>query len=310
MGRITRRVLTVIIVFVSLLFMAGCGAEEFRDVLKQLVEYHKWKDQEILFVRGSSDNKEINEIYIMDVYGNNQRKLTQNSVEDKDPAWSADRTMIVYATDNDPFDLAVMTPEGSFTGYLTSGVNEDFQPSWSPVAAQVAYTHYQNPNNQVYVKDANLSAPHTNLSDGQNDAFPDWSPDGSQIVFMSQRSGGDWDIYVMDASDGSIVRVLTDNSSDDRNPSWSPDGTQILYHSNEDGDYEIYVINADGTGNKKNLTNNTVFSDQSPDWSPDGEKILFQSDRDGNWEIYMMNPDGSEQIRLTDNEADDLSPCW
>lgn len=318
MGRINRRVLTVVIIIIQILMLVGCGAAEFRDTLKQLVEYSSWEDQEILFVRGTIDgDKSVNEIYIMDVYGNNQRKLTQNSVEDKDPGWSADRTMIVYATlYGSDFDLAVMTPEGSFSTYLTDdgGDGHDFQPSWSPDGSQVAYTHYLFPDNQVYIKDANLAASATNLSDllipkGENDAFPDWSPDGTKIVFMSQRTG-DFDIYIMDTITGSDLLTLTANGSDDRNPSWSPDGERILYHSNEDGDYEIYVVNADGTGNKQNLTNNTVYSEKSPDWSPDGKKILFQSDRDENWEIYMMNPDGSEQIRLTYNDADDLSPCW
>ena len=47
-------------------------------------------------------------------------------------------------------------------------------------------------------------------------------------------------------------------------------------------------------------------------WSkaPDTAKIVFTSARDGNREIYLMNPDGSQQIRLTDNPADDLYPAW
>ena len=44
--------------------------------------------------------------------------------------------------------------------------------------------------------------------------------------------------------------------------------------------------------------------------APTTPKILFTSARDGNREIYLMNPDGSQQIRLTDNPADDLYPAW
>jgi TolB protein len=39
-------------------------------------------------------------------------------------------------------------------------------------------------------------------------------------------------------------------------------------------------------------------------------KIAFMSDRDGNGEIYIMNIDGSEQVRLTNNRADDISPSF
>ena len=44
--------------------------------------------------------------------------------------------------------------------------------------------------------------------------------------------------------------------------------------------------------------------------APTTAKIAFASNRDGNWEIYLMNPDGSQQKRLTQNSARDLSPVW
>ena len=44
--------------------------------------------------------------------------------------------------------------------------------------------------------------------------------------------------------------------------------------------------------------------------APDTAKIAFVSNRDGNREIYIMNPDGTEQVRLTQNFAVDLSPTW
>ena len=44
--------------------------------------------------------------------------------------------------------------------------------------------------------------------------------------------------------------------------------------------------------------------------APKTAKIAFASNRDGNWEIYLMNPDGSQQERLTQNSARDLSPVW
>ena len=76
-----------------------------------------------------------------------------------------------------------------------------------------------------------------------NDLLPDWSPDGTQIAFMSDRDG-DWDIFVMDA-DGSNLRRLTNNSGNDLFPNWSPDGRKIVFESDRDGDWDnqdIYVM--------------------------------------------------------------------
>jgi len=56
------------------------------------------------------------------------------------------------------------------------------------------------------------------------DVYPEWSPDGSEIVFASRRDDdGDLEIYVMNM-DGTGVTQLTFNTSNDSHPSWSPMG--------------------------------------------------------------------------------------
>ena len=77
------------------------------------------------------------------------------------------------------------------------------------------------------------------------DAEPDWSPDGSRIAFVSNRSmdereGGNY-ILIMDA-DGSNVHPLT-FEDDSAAPDWSHDGSQITYSHHGD----IYIIPADGS---------------------------------------------------------------
>ena len=144
------------------------------------------------------------------------------------------------------------------------------------------------------------------LSNNEN---PAWSPDGSKIVFMSDRDGN-FEIYSMNA-DGSGQTRLTNNTSADEFPAWSADGTKIVFTSNRDGNvgnFEIYSMNADGSGQTR-LTNNPA-SDFAPAWSPDGTKIAFNSTREGNDEIYTMNSDGSNPVRLTNNPPSDTDPNW
>jgi Tol biopolymer transport system component len=145
------------------------------------------------------------------------------------------------------------------------------------------------------------------LSNNQN---PAWSPDGSKIVFMSDRDFPNErrnEIYSMNADGGAQTR-LTNNTSTDEFPAWSPDGTKIVFTSNRDGNFEIYSMNADGSGQTR-LTNNPA-SDFAPAWSPDGTKIAFDSTRDGKDEIYTMNSDGSNPVRLTNTPTSDTDPNW
>ena len=56
-----------------------------------------------------------------------------------------------------------------------------------------------------------------------------WSPDGSQIAFVSNMDGGDLDLYVMD-SNGENIKQVTNMLGDEHAPSWSPDGQAIAFN--------------------------------------------------------------------------------
>jgi len=160
-----------------------------------------------------------------------------------------------------------------------------------------------------------------------DDFGPILSPDGTRITYMTfgeQTSNpeGDWEVYVMNASDGKGKRNLTDNGADiyDFSPLFSPGGRRIAYvsygkqDSNQEGDYEIYRMGAlDGTG-QTNLSNNGagVFDHFLSGFSSDGSRIFYQSNGvqysnpQGDNEIYRLNTsDGKGQKNLTDNDAYD-----
>jgi TolB protein len=138
-----------------------------------------------------------------------------------------------------------------------------------------------------------------------NNLFPEWSPNGRQIAFDSNRSGAS-QVYVVNA-DGTELRQLTTEGG--ARPAWSPDGRQIAFiNAGVGGAGDIYVINADGT-ELVNLTN-TATNEGDPAWSPDGRHIAFNSNREGNAEIYVMNADGSDPVRLTFASGADLGADW
>lgn len=161
---------------------------------------------------------------------------------------------------------------------------------------------------EIYVMDADGSEQIRLTQSAGFDFQASWSPDGTKIVFESERDGNR-EIYVMNA-DGSEQINLTQNPNGDSGAAWSPDGKKIAFFSTRDGDTGIFVMDADGSGQ----TRLTTGEDFYPDWSPDGEKILFETARDIatlGYEIYVMNADGSGQTNLTNNPAFlDIRPSW
>lgn len=171
----------------------------------------------------------------------------------------------------------------------------------------IARTVGSNLNEDIFIIAADGSN-ERNLTDNPetDDDAPDWSADGQQLVFVSDRDGNK-EIYIMGVF-GAALQRLTVNTIEDNVPAWSPDGSQIAFASMLDGDWDIYVIAVDG-GNLRQLTANSAL-DYAPVWSPDGSQIAFYSDRDSNREIYLMNSDGRNPIRLTNNTGVDAFPEW
>ena len=147
-----------------------------------------------------------------------------------------------------------------------------------------------------------------NLTEHEGGDFnPDWSPDGSRLLFTSYRGTADTDVYAMDA-DGSDQTALTADASFDVDPAWSPDGSRIAFVSGRSGTGQIYVMNADGSDPTRLTTRADGAS--SPAWSPDGSKIAFVSGTSPDLGVYVMDADGSDQVNLTPAPGRDLDPAW
>lgn len=159
-----------------------------------------------------------------------------------------------------------------------------------------------------------------NLPNGTgSDANPSYSPDGTKIIFVSDRMGAQ-ELFITNASGNNPIQ-LTGEGCANESPTWSPNGRRIYWVSNCTGNYDVYradiVYNNDASWsvdarllNVVNLTNNQS-DDRFARVSPDGKTIAFGSNREGNYEIYTISADnGGDERRLTTNNATDDSPTW
>jgi Tol biopolymer transport system component len=242
-----------------------------------------------------------NEIYVMNVDGTTQTRLTNDPASDFLPAWSPDGSKIAFVKG---VDIFVMSGDGSNLIGLTSAAAGNSAPAWSPDGTKIAFHSSRDGNFEIYVMNADGSSQTRLTNNAAGDFGPAWSPDGQQIVFRSDRDGNN-EIYIM-AANGTGQTRLTTSTLDDQEPSFSTDGTKILF-TRRIGNRQIIVMNADGTNGVQLTSTGNNFASAA---SPDGRKITFTSDRDGNHEIYSMNFDGSTQTRLTINAAIDDDAAW
>jgi Tol biopolymer transport system component len=224
-------------------------------------------------------------------------------------------------------EIWVMTPEGGNLRRLTTSFESEAGIAASPDGRRIAFARIlyvcrgsdcEISRSAIWVMDAD-GANQVQLSTNpgtMKDAAPEWSPDGTRIVFESQSGSFASELWIMDA-DGSNRTPLTVGGSGNGDPDWSPDGTRIVYECNRPDDgssSDICVINANGT-ETRNLTGDPtgIAEAANPAWSPDGSKIAFDSPWAGPQEIWIMNADGSSPTRLTSHvfrEPGNRAPTW
>jgi TolB protein len=169
------------------------------------------------------------DVYTMNPDGSDPVNVTDGSSFDAQPDWSPKGDKLVFNTDRDgPFNIYAMNPDGTGLQRLTNSPAQDSGPVWSPDGSQVAFQSLRSGTFEIYRMDADGSnvtqLTNNNLGTFFDtfDAFPEWSPDGERIIWTSGRDSdmGDYDVFSMDAKDGSDVRRLTERPGFDGRCDW------------------------------------------------------------------------------------------
>lgn len=172
----------------------------------------------------------------------------------------------------------------------------------APVQAQnelahsyIAFVATPDQNDDILVIDSDGNNLHNLTHNPARDWHPDWSPDGQQIIFTSDRDGSA-DIFTMNANGGDVLNLTETPEIQETAPAWAADGDRIVYLGQEPGDsYNLYLLNR-ATGQTQALTSDGVQKG-TPAWSPDGTQIAFwRKNGDENNLIVLDVDSGQETI--------------
>ncbi len=254
-------------------------------------------------------------------------KLTNDTTDDDDPAWSPDGSRIAYVRtgvcDAPCKAIWVMDADGTDATALTPWSNaiQDSAPTWLSMTTML-YTSTRVSGGGLQPKEI-WSIPatggvSTQLTETSAASYvPDVSPDGASIVFASDRDGTGR-LYTMTSSGASQsvvalagAQVPTKFAKD---PSWAPGddrlaftGSSVLVATPPD----LYVASTDGSGSQivYNPADHPVYM---PSWSPDGTRIVLAVDAGGatNLQIRIVDPSTGVATTVASSSADERNPSW
>ncbi len=205
------------------------------------------------------------------------------------PAWSPVGPQIAFIgmeSGKPATDLYVLTigdtppVEGGNPELLRRLTNDDSAeswPAWSPDGSRIVYVAdfvdetLAQPNGIdlyiINVGDGSIAQLTTDVNE-LVESQPDWSPDGTQIVFSGTAAGANTsDIYMMPADGSAPPSVLVDFGPHDTQPRWSPDGRYIVFNSDILGGIgtDVYIYDLE-TQMTYAVTNDPRSQDEANDW--------------------------------------------
>ncbi len=172
-------------------------------------------------------------------------------------------------------------------------------------SSRIAYVQKQGRRYELRVADADGQTPHTVMRSNESVISPKFSPDGSQIAYVSFEDRKPI-VYVQSLQNGHRRKLAAFKGSNSA-PAWTPDGRRLAVVLTRDGASQIYMINADGGGLTRLTRGGSI--DTEPVFSRDGKNLYFTSDRGGSPQIYRMAPSGGEAKRVTFNGSYNVSPA-
>jgi Tol biopolymer transport system component/DNA-binding winged helix-turn-helix (wHTH) protein len=222
--------------------------------------------------------------------------LTSDLRAKSSPTWTANGRNLIFSgpiLNGDLWKLA-LAGHRPYTRIAAAG-QDAYGPVMTAKGRRLAFTRAKVDTNiwrMELLGQRAVGAPSKLIASTRIDSEPQYSPDGSRIVFSSDRSGRD-EIFVCDRNGGNPLQLTSLVTGNAGVPHWSPDGHRIVFDSNATGQLGIYTINAGGGKPER------ISEGNGPSWSGDGGSVYFASERTGQSQVWKLPMNGGPPVQLT-----------
>ncbi|HEU0185747.1 MAG TPA: winged helix-turn-helix domain-containing protein [Blastocatellia bacterium] len=279
----------------------------------------------IAFTRFTGESVEL---YVVSPLGGLERKIADRreirhwvkSIVLHASDWSPDSKWLAISeatSSRDPVSLFLLSPESGEKRRITTpptGTLGDSNGVFSPDGKTMAFVRYgSSGDSDLYLASLAGAAPRRLTFDNARIMKLAWMPDGREILFLSNRSGGGFSsLWRIPAAGG--TPTLVESAGTDLTGFAISRRLNRLAWSQTIADTNVWQIELAGTTTLRHPAKTLISStrqDVSPQFSPDGRKIVFASNRTGNWEIWVCDSDGHNAAPLTSfNRLITGSPRW
>ncbi len=189
------------------------------------------------------------DIFITSLIYQGTRRLTYDRTDVQGLGWKNDSRGLIFSSDRDgAYGLWAISLDGGAPSAITTAGESAIQPAISRVGNFIVYAVSTLSSNVVKIdlKRGGIETSSTDIAPSTRRSHSgQFSPDGSKIAFVSDRSGK-WELWVSNSDGGDPVQPTDFGAATIGSPRWSPDGKSIAFDARPNGHSAVYLVSADG----------------------------------------------------------------
>ena len=226
------------------------------------------------------------QVYLLSMNGGEAKRLTNLKNGASIFRWSPDGTRLVVVSRTGPGDSRAENKDRSDVRHYKNTSYKFNDTGW-----------FDDRRAHLWVVDVKLgTAKQITEGDDWNDSDPQWSPDGTRLAFVSNRTGKEYeenrntDVWVISASGGKLTKI-SDHDEADNQPRWSPDGKWIAFTGEvHDRDHpKIWLAPSMGGAPSTLAANGLDLIPGGLEWPEDGKSIYFESGVKGENQLFRVD---------------------